>query len=65
MNQHNVIYIDFSDIPENCDSYSEYIERILKGLKGDLQEAYPEIISNSEEAVWDIFIIWQKSRREC
>lgn len=65
LNQHNVIYIDFSDIPENCDSYSKYIERILKGLKGDLQEAYPEIISNSEEAVWDILTkIFQKTRQQ-
>ena len=43
LNQYPVIYIDFSEIPEDCVSYREYINRVLEGLKQDLSEAFPEI----------------------
>lgn len=33
--KHNVIYIDFSQMPEDCTSYRNYISRISKGLKED------------------------------
>ena len=32
LNQHDVIYIDFSRVSKNCSSYCEYIERIQDGL---------------------------------
>lgn len=54
LNQHNVIYIDFSEIPRKCQDYQQYIQRIEEGLIRDLLEAYPEVRNDAEEAVWDI-----------
>ena len=51
LHRHNVIYIDFSRIPEDCVSYAAYIARIRNGLKKDLVETYDDLnldISNSE-----------------
>ncbi|MBU3874871.1 ATP-binding protein [Faecalicatena sp. AGMB00832] len=42
LNQHNVIQIDFSRMPDFCTSYQEYLESILKMLKSDLAEAYSQ-----------------------
>ena len=53
-NKYNVIYIDFSRMPEKCDSYEQYISRIIDGLKQDLQEAYPEYKIKKENALWDL-----------
>ncbi|WP_310602438.1 AAA family ATPase [Anaerosporobacter sp.] len=62
INQHNIIYIDFSEIPEKCSSYDEYISRFLDGLKKDLHDAYPQIVTDSHKAVWDILTeIFQKT----
>ncbi len=52
-NKYDMIYIDFSEVPEKCSSYDEYITRILEGLRADLREAFPEFISN-RKSVWDI-----------
>lgn len=43
LNQHNVIYIDFSRMPDFCNSYCDYITNILSGLKEDLLEYYPHL----------------------
>ena len=43
LNNHNVIYIDFSRMPDNCKSFQNYISDILKGIKDDLSETYPEL----------------------
>lgn len=40
-NQCNVIHIDFSRVPDLCESYLEYITDILNGLREDLIKAYP------------------------
>lgn len=42
-NQYNVIYIDFSDIDDECSSYSQYINAIKTCLKNDLMQAYPQV----------------------
>jgi hypothetical protein len=42
-NQYNVIPIDFSKIPRNCDSYTDYIDRIETNLIRDLRKEYPQI----------------------
>lgn len=55
LNQQQVIFIDFSRVPERCSSYEEYIARIRDGLKQDLVEAYPEWIQDMETSVWDLF----------
>ena len=54
LNRHNVIFIDFSEMPENCSSYSQYISRILSGLNQDLSNAFPELDIDKEKSVWDI-----------
>ena len=43
LNQHNVIYIDFSQIPDFCTSYHDYIANILSDLKKELSEHYPKL----------------------
>ena len=40
LNQHNVIYIDFSRLPDPCNSYEDYITYIKQYLFDDLEEAY-------------------------
>lgn len=42
-NRHNVIYIDFSRMPELCSNYREYISDIYEGLISDLEEYYPSL----------------------
>lgn len=53
LNQYNVIYIDFSRMPENCGSYYAYISRILNGLREDLMQEYPNLARGAEKAIWD------------
>lgn len=53
-NQYNVIRIDFSKMPRNCDSYTQYIERIEALLIEDVKEAFPQIKINEADAVGDI-----------
>ena len=54
VNQHNVIYISFNEIPQNCTSYQRYISRIERRLKNDLKKEFPDIMIEDDEAVWDI-----------
>lgn len=54
-NQYNVIRIDFSKMPRNCDSYTQYIERIEALLIEDVKEAFPQVKINEADAVGDIF----------
>lgn len=53
-NQYNVIRIDFSKMPRNCDSYTQYIERIEALLIEDVKEAFPQVKINGADAVGDI-----------
>ena len=43
INQYNVIYIDFSDVDDECRSYQAYIRNIKSLLREDLHHAYPDI----------------------
>lgn len=43
VNQYNVVYIDFSDIDDECKSYQTYIKNIKSLLREDLRTAYPDI----------------------
>lgn len=62
LNQHHVIYIDFSEIPRQCTGYLQYIDRIQNGINKDLAEAYPEFDIHIEGATWDIMTdIFQKT----
>lgn len=53
-NQYNVIRIDFSKLPRNCDSYTQYIERIEALLIEDVKEAFPQVKINEADAIGDI-----------
>lgn len=53
LNQHNVIHIVFSEMPNNCQSYEQYISRIEKRLTIDLMKAYPDAEIEKEDDVWD------------
>lgn len=43
LNQHDVIYIDFSKTDDECENYKDYIANIKELLREDLHEAYPDI----------------------
>ncbi|MCD8364161.1 MAG: ATP-binding protein [Lachnospiraceae bacterium] len=54
LNQHNVIHIVFSELPEAPFSYEKYITRIKKRLITDLRRAYPDAEIDKEDALWDV-----------
>lgn len=41
--KYNVIHIDFSRMPDFCDNYQSYITDIIRGLREDIEEAYPHV----------------------
>lgn len=53
LNNHDVIYIDFSRLPENCTSYDAYINRISNGIKRDLVQEYPTLDLDIGRPIWD------------
>lgn len=52
--QHDVIYIDFSEMPRACQNYQDYINRIQDGLIRDIKQVCPECLAEESTAVWDI-----------
>lgn len=54
LNQHDVIYIDFSKVPRDCRGYGQYIDRIQNGINEDLAEMYPDFNIHTKDATWDI-----------
>lgn len=52
--KYNVIYIDFSEIPEGCKDYNSYIKRISDGIKSDLQDTFSEIGLQKKVSIWDL-----------
>ena len=61
-NRHNVLFLDFSRMPRDCDHYSYYIKRIQDGLNRDLSESYPQVDMDTDGAVWDnLFHIFQQT----
>ena len=52
--KYNVIRIDFSKMPRNCESYRQYIERVEELLISDLREAYPDAKTSETDAIGDI-----------
>lgn len=53
LNQHNVIHITWNEMPKDCRSYDQYIERIQTLLLDDLMAAYPGAGLKETDAVWD------------
>lgn len=63
LNNHNIIFIDFSKMPENCNSYELYIKRISEGIKKDIFESYPDLGLTENNAIWDILLaVFQKTK---
>lgn len=63
LNQHNVIFIDFSRISENCDSYYTYIARVLDGLRDDILQTYSALHLDETKAIWDILLkVFQETK---
>ena len=59
--KYNVIYIDFSEIPEGCKDYNSYIKRISDGIKSDLQDAFSYGICYQmclRRRVKSLFLLW-------
>lgn len=56
LNQHNVIYIDFSRMPDNCRCFHDYINDIIEGIKDDLSEAYPKLQKKSFSSLSKLLI---------
>ena len=52
LNKHNVIHIMFNEIPKNCHSYEQYIDKIERRLLHDLRMAYPNVEIDENDAVW-------------
>ena len=50
---HDVIYIDFSALPQRCENYDDYISAITDGTIADLRELFPE--ANIAENERDLF----------
>lgn len=57
LNQYKVIQINFSEMPDECESYKAYILRVHKLLKRDLQELYPQLNLDFEDATKDLLNI--------
>ena len=53
-NQYNVISIDFSKMPRDCDSYTDYIDRIETNLIRDLRKEYPQIEIYEDDSAADV-----------
>lgn len=51
LNQHDVIYIDFSEIDDECRNYTSYIRNIKELLREDLHNAYPEVTFRDNSSV--------------
>lgn len=63
LNQHNVIFIDFSRVPRDCMSYEQYINRIQNTINQDLAEFYPDINIMAQNTVWDVLLkIFQETK---
>ena len=54
LNQWNVIHISFNEMPDPCENYSQYIQRIRKRLVRDLETVYGQSRMDENDAVWDI-----------
>ena len=62
LNQHCVVYIDFSRMPQDCADYSAYISRISDGLRQDMFQEYAEINFDPDMELWDMFqIVFDKT----
>ena len=55
-NQHNVIHMDLSKLPDGCGSYEEYRRHVMDQLAEDLLEAYPKLREKEYGSVYQMFL---------
>ncbi len=55
MNSKNVVFIDFSEQPDICESFKDYLAYYIKGLKRDLEVAYPDLKNRDFDRISDMF----------
>lgn len=55
INQYDVITISLNELPRNCKTYEQYINRIQDRIIRDLKLSLPECAIRENEAIWDIF----------
>lgn len=53
LNQHHVIYITCSEVPNECSSYRQYISRIERRLFADLAHQFPNACIDAQDSLWD------------
>lgn len=53
LNQHNVIHITFNKMPDEVNTYTQYISRIKNLLLDDLTMTYPNVKIRETDAAWD------------
>jgi len=65
LNKYDIIYIDFSQMPRDCNCYEQYIGRIQDGINRDLMEEFPNLKLGIEKAVWDnLQVIFERTRKK-
>ncbi len=55
LNKHNVIIIDFSQIPGFCQNYREYMKSSIKKLRSDLEKEDQDIKEEEYDSISDMF----------
>ena len=55
INKHHVIYIDFSSVPQNCNSYEQYITSIYEKVKSDLIDYYNIKVRKTDDSLSTLF----------
>lgn len=53
LNRHDVIYITFNEMPNECRTYRQYISRIEKRLLADLTRKFPDACIGEGDSLWD------------
>lgn len=54
LNKYNVIYLNFSMGPDDCESYQEYIRYFVKKIKKDLISEFKGFDLDKDDTVWDM-----------
>ena len=60
INKHHVIYIDFSNVPQNCNSYEQYIDSIYKKMRKDLIDYFHIEVHETDDSLSDFFLASQE-----
>ena len=60
INKYHVVYIDFSKVPQNCDSYEQYIDSIYIRMKKDLVDYFHIKIKETDDSLSTLFYASQE-----